>query len=353
MRTTKELLAGLLDGRWVAQGPRDSTKGSSKEQRKVVYFVFTDKIKGAGQQYRLMADALVDAIEDARRALVTGPSPDQIGRDPSACTVHFSSKAGAKKAAQFLADIYGFWRGNDKGTEDIGSYHVHDKTIRSEIDHVCFFFDPNGFMDFDSKNHRVGEAITIDKDQHQFAKRYLDVLSQISDHGIVADWPYDEADRELIWETHQAKVTLLRLILFSCSDKKPHPDIQKSYRVITFKPDCVDFEIFMGGELLSKLNPAAHRAIVALALQSNLAAIETKDFCNAYDQVWAKAEFGSKNIPKKFAQAMQSLRQIVPELHHEPLGSGRARVYGIELKDKPSISKLKKRLGNIQRRPKE
>jgi hypothetical protein len=349
MRTPKELLAGLLERRWVAHGSKDSTQDSSKDQRKVVYFVFTDKIEAARQEYISLAKVLSQSMEYASSTRITGPSPKAEGLDPAACTVHFSSKSGAKKAAQFLADIYGFWRGNHSEAEDIGSYHVHDKAIRCEIDHVCYFFDPNGFMDFSFTDNQVERVVSIDKDQHQFAKRYLDVLSSISDQGIVPDWPYDKDDCELIWETHQARVNLLRLILSSCIDKKPHPAIQKSYRVITFKPDDDDFDILMDGELLSKFTSAARRAILALALQRDLAAIDMEDFCNAWDPPWANDKSRLKKPSQKFSQAIQSLRRKVPGLNHEPIGAGRARVDGIMFGDKPSAAKLKKQISNVER----
>jgi hypothetical protein len=343
MSTPKQLLAKLLKTR----PAMDNTVQVSTEARKVVYIHFTEKIVALRNEFQKEDNLLAQAMEDAHTAQGDGLYPDGIAHDSSACTVSFTSKSAAKKAAQFLADIYGFWRNNREGTERIDDYRLRDKTMRCTLESACSFFDPNGFMDFHFTDLPLGAVVTIDRDQHQFAKRYLDAFSQVQDHGIVPDWPYAKGDCERIWKTHQLKVKLTQLIVSSCQTKKPHPEITLPSHTITFQDDEGGVDILVDGTAPKKFNSTARRAVLALSLQPDLAAINTKNFCNDFDPVWGKTKFGLKNVPKKFAQAMQSLRRVVHGLHDELLGDSKARVVGIKFENKPSNAKLKQQIGNL------
>jgi hypothetical protein len=96
--------------------------------------------------------------------------------------------------------------------------------------------------------------------------------------------------------------------------------------------------------LLPKLTSAAKRAVLALALQPDLAVINTENFCGDYDPDWAKATAGIKNVPKKFSQAMVALQRHIPGIRHESLGRGSARVGGILFGPRPPAAKLKKQI---------
>jgi len=340
MSTPKQLLAKLLETRPAL----DKNAPVACKARKVVFLHLTEEIVTAWKDFQNEANLLGQALEDAQSERSDGLYPDGIDHDPSGCTVSFHSRSAARRAAQFLADIEGFWKGNRVGTERIDDYHLGDKTIRCKIVHVCFFFDPNGFMNFDFTYNRVDAVVPIDRDQHQLAKKYLDAFSQVTDHGVVSDWPYAKVDLDRIWKTHQLRVKLMRLIVSSCRVKKPHPEINAPSQAVAFQEDKESVEILVDGKIPPNFTSATKRAVLALALQPDLNAIDTKKFCSEFDPTWATNK-GIKNLPKKFSQAMQALRGVIHGLHDDALGKRTARVVGITFGKKPSSTKLKQQIG--------
>ena len=340
MRSTKELLSRLKDEHL----EKHKLKQSADEDHKVVYFVLTNKIEAAKTKHRLLAEALHQTMADAHIAKVAQAFPEVIDCDPAGCIVQFFSKPEAQKAAQFLADLNGYWLGHSVGSETIEDGHLLGKAIRCKIDHPCLFHDPNGLLDFDFTNEKVDNIIAVPRDRHQLAKRYLNIFSRIIDQGIVPDWPYNDAERDRIWKTHQAKVALIHLVMTSCSERKPHPEKAGPLYRISFCKEEAGVDIMVDGAIPTKFTPAAKRAALALALEPDLARINTRKFCEAYDPTWADSRFGTKNIPKKFKQAMDALKKVLFHLQSESLGGGKARVSGITFEKRPTATALKNQI---------
>lgn len=269
---------------------------------------------------------------------------------PGEVSVTFRSRGSAREAARHLRDL-GLQR---HGQERPKSDSTHQRLIHSDGCSIRFSVQEFLAMEADFQsvlsdvaslpagrncvlNRRV---VRLARTYHKmFRQGYISKINPLAEGfppGMVS--LNEESYCQKMKEAHAKMYDFLSDVVDSAVEKKPVEDLEPS-QVHQVEIDR-DGEILIDGKAPRKLTSAAKAGIYALALLDT-ETVELKQFSRVYDPSVLHNNYLGWNLGKKFAQAIDAMKRVLPHIEFAVIPKQRRTVVGLHINCLASQQKLR------------